>query len=349
MEVFSLLKESYELLHSLRLPSGFYLAAPNEDYYHVWIRDSVYMSLPFVNKVGFEFEHTMHRLFDLFVEYEWKLDHIKHQRPHEVFEYIHARYDLNGKEMHVPWGHAQHDMIGLFLFAAKEGLKHGKRVLRTDQDQRILQKLVNYLSDVRYYEDPDNGMWEEWREIHASSVGACVAGLSAVKDIVNVPQELISKGAKTLNQLYPCESSSRPCDLAQLSLIYPYGLYSGALAEELLNNIETKLLRNHGVARYMGDSYYSSLAAEYGRDKGMPFYEGSEAEWTFGLPWLSLCHSVLGNQEKAKMYLRAMEDASLSPGRFPEAYFSKTNDPNPNSPLGWCSAMYILAKEKLNG
>ena len=344
--MFVLLKESYELLHSLRLPSGFYLAAPNEDYYYVWIRDSVYMSLPFADKEGFEFEHTMHRLLDLFHDYEWKIDHIANQRPYEMFEYLHARYDLDGKEMHVPWGHAQHDMIGLFLFAVKEGLKNGKRVLRSDQDKRILQKLVYYLGHVRYYEDPDNGMWEEWREIHSSSIGACVAGLNAVKDVVDVPEDLISKGIQTLNQLFPRESDSRPCDLSQLSLIYPYGLYSGAMAEELLKDIESKLLRSRGVARYMGDSYYSSREKDHGREQGMAFYEGSEAEWTFGLPWLSLCHSMLGNTEKAKMYLRAMEDVCIAPGQFPEAYFSNTNEPNPNSPLGWCSAMYILAKEK---
>lgn len=340
-----MLQESYELLRSLRLPNGFYLAAPNETYRHVWIRDCVYISLPFANKEGNEFEQTMHSLFDLFHEYESKMDHISMHKPTATSEYLHARYSLEGKELNVEWGNAQHDMVGLFLYAVKLGTSHGKKVIRSEQDHRILQKLVYYLGHVCYWEDPDNGMWEEWREVHSSSVGACVAGLNAVKDLVFVPNELIEKGLQSLNQLYPHESVTRPYDLSQMSLIYPYRLYDGAFAEQILKGIEDNLLRSRGVARYLGDSYYSTLEQEHGRDKELPFYHSTEAEWTFGLAWLSLCYQQLGKPDKAQSFLKMMEETAIAPGQFPEAYFSNRSESNPNTPLGWCSAMYILAKE----
>ena len=64
-------------------------------------------------------------------------------------------------------------------------------------------------------------MWEENMELHASSVGACVAGLRSVKMLVNVKDELIQKGEETLRFLLPRESETKETDLSLLSLIYP--------------------------------------------------------------------------------------------------------------------------------
>ena len=105
--------------------------------------------------------------------------------------------------------------------------KEERHIIRDKKDHEIVQKLVGYLGCVQYWEDADNGMWEEWRELHSSSVGACVAGLQAVKDIVFVPGEWITKGYQALSNLFPRESSDRPFDLAQLSLIFPYRVLAG--------------------------------------------------------------------------------------------------------------------------
>ena len=55
-------------------------------------------------------------------------------------------------------------------------------------------------------------------ELHTSSIGACVAGLHAVKMLVNVKEETIKKGEETLRFLLPRESESKDTDLALLSL-----------------------------------------------------------------------------------------------------------------------------------
>jgi GH15 family glucan-1,4-alpha-glucosidase len=344
-----MLSKSYRVLDQLRLPHGLYLASPSEGYRYVWIRDCVYISFPYLDKKNNIYEKAYYRLLDLFREYEWKLNIHAQQKPRLEWEYLHARYSAEDvKEIHDQnWGHAQHDMIGAFLFGIGAGVSRGKKMIRDDKDLEIVQKLVDYLQSVEYWHDPDNGMWEEWREVHASSVGACAAGLKAVENIVNVPKELIDNGLKSLIDLYPRESNDKAADLAQLSLVYPYRLFTGLLGESIVSRVEEMLLRERGVIRYLGDSYYSTLEQEHGRDKPPEFYFGTEAEWTFGLPWLSLCHLELGNRDKALEYLKRTEDVMPSPGMLPELFYSGTADPNPNHPLGWSCAMYILAKEAL--
>ncbi|MGG1401465.1 glycoside hydrolase family 15 protein [Bacillus salipaludis] len=340
------ISNSYQILDQLRLPHGLYLASSSNDYHYVWLRDSFYMSLPYLEQNNGIYEMTYHRILDLFREYEWKLDIHNLQRPIEQWEYIHSRYSAHDvREIDTPWGHAQHDAIGAILWGIGMGQKRGKQIIRDGKDHEIVQKLVGYLGCVHYWEDADNGMWEEWREVHSSSVGACVAGLKAVQDLVFVPGEWIEKGKRTLSALFPRESIDRPCDLAQMSLIYPYGVVDGEEAKLILKQVETNLLRDRGVIRYQGDSYYSLLEHE-GRHHELSFYFGSEAEWTFGLPWLALCHLEVGNLEKAHAYIQQTEKVMLSDGSLPELYFSKSSDYNSNTPLGWGSALYILAKEK---
>jgi GH15 family glucan-1,4-alpha-glucosidase len=340
--------QSYAILDTLRLAHGLYLASPSIDYSYVWLRDSCYEVLPYLNKPCDRYEKTYHRILDLFREYEWKLDIHQTKKPVEQWEFIHAKYDAyTVREIDAPWGHHQLDAVGAILFGIGEGIKAGKDIIRDQKDLEIIQKLVGYLECCRYWDNPDNGMWEEWREIHSSSVGACIAGLQAIRDIVFVPHELILKGYKTLAKMFPVESSDRPVDLAQLSLIYPYKVLFEHDAKVIIDRVETLLLRKQGVIRYLGDSYYATNAHE-GRQHKLTHYYGYEAEWTFGLPWLALCHLELGNIKKAEKYVGWTEKVMLEDGSLPELYFAGSTVPNPNTPLGWSNALFILAKESIN-
>lgn len=340
-------KQSYSILDSIRLPNGLYIASPSIHYSAVWIRDSLYISLPYLNKVCETYERSIHRLLDLLIDYEWKIDIHTRERPQEPWQYIHAKYDAdNLKELLEPWGHAQHDAIGMLLWAIGEGEKRGKRILRNSRDRDMVQKLVHYLHTCQYWCDVDNGMWEEAREVHASSVGACISGLKAVRYLVDVPQNMIKKGVAALEELGVGETANHGEDLAQLSLIYPHRVYPRNIALRVLERIEQRLLRRNGVIRYHGDSYYSTLENE-GRHHQPSFYYGTEAEWCLGLPWLAICHMELGNYEKAGAYIERTENVMLADGSLPELYFANTNEPNPNTPLGWANAMYLVARERI--
>src|SRR5207302_712705 len=135
-------------------------------------------------------------------------------------------------------------------------------------------KLVKYLQSVEYWHDRDSGMWEEDEEVHASSVGACVAGLKSIQrlDKIEVSDWLIEEGQKTLNAMLPRESERKFVDLSLLSLIWPYNIVTDEQRDQILENLEYHLLRERGVIRYKGDRYYNKN----------PDGTSEEGEWTFG-------------------------------------------------------------------
>lgn len=327
------MKALHAVLESMRLPNGAYVASPSRDYSHVWIRDVVYTVLPYLNSNCDRFEKALCALFDLFRRYEWKIDIHTRKKPMWPHEYIHSRYSLDLTEMSEPWGHAQNDAIGLFLWGVGEGVRQGKKMLRDESDKRILQKLVHYLGCLEYCHHADNGMWEEAPEVHTSSIGACLAGLKSVRLLVHVPEELIYRGEQALQALLPRESASKETDLAQLSLIYPYQALSREMAYRVLDNVTGKLERAHGCIRYQGDRYYN---------------EGSEAEWCFGFPWLGLCYSVLGDESKAQEYWQKTQRILPDNGEMPELYIGGSGKPNGNTPLAWAVAMAWLLHERVN-
>lgn len=175
-----------------------------------------------------------------------------------------------------------------------------------------------------------------------SSVGACLAGLYEIKGIVYVPDFLIEAGQVAISSLFPKESLTKDFDLAQLSLVYPYNLLSNVQTKIIVEQVENNLLRNAGVLRYIGDSYYNS-ALEETRKLPESFYVGKEAEWTMGIPWLALCYIRLGDQKKAEYYIRQAESLMLEGSKLPELYYAHTRKENINNPLGWSNALYIMA------
>ncbi|MTT31291.1 glycoside hydrolase family 15 [Terrilactibacillus sp. BCM23-1] len=320
--------QALKVLDQMRLPNGAYTASLSKDYSYVWIRDVVYSVLPFIQKPSERYEKAYHALLDLFLKYEWKIDIHRNKKPVQLYEYIHSRYSRDLKEMNAEWGHAQNDAIGAFLWGIGEGVKNGQRVIRDHHDIRIIQKLVDYLECLEYWTAKDNGMWEENMEVHASSVGACVAGLQAVKLIVNVKDDLIKKGEETLNHLLPRESETKETDLALLSLIYPYRLVSHDMALTILENVTSQLERTYGCIRYKNDQYYN---------------EGAEAEWCFAFPWLGLCYDELGMIDKAEEYFEKTKKIVPEDWAVPELYIGGKNIPNQNTPLAWSVALsYIL-------
>lgn len=322
-------------LETLRLPNGLYVASLSDAYRYVWVRDTCYIAMSDLDEADERYEQTYGAILDIFRKYRWKIDYHVHRRPSETFEYVHPRYSSDRfEELPEPWGNAQNDAIGLFLFGVGQGLRRGKAMFRDEADREIVQELVQYLATLEYWSDADNGMWEESREVHASSIGACAAGLLALYPFFKIEWAWIRRGLQAVFGILPDESASKTCDLAQLSLIYPYRLLPADLASHVLSRVEEVLLRERGVARYPGDMYYR---------------EGDrEAEWCLGLPWLGLCHLVLGDRVRALEYLRRTERAMPRPGAVPELYLAVSGTPNPNTPLGWAVAMYLQLYDRLS-
>jgi len=179
---------------------------------------------------------------------------------------------------------------------------------------------------VEYWHDPDNGMWEEAEEVHASSVGACVAGLKKIRSIIHVADDVVRPGELALQALLPSESATREADLALLSLIYPYNVVSENMKQTILRNVENQLVRERGVIRYSGDQYY---------------WTNAEAEWTLGLAWLAI---IYGNvPHKYRFFMEKLKNSMTENGELPELYFGNSAVHNENTPLGWAQSLMIVA------
>src|SRR3989344_6547491 len=183
--------KNIQILQELREKNGLFLASRREvktGYDKAWVRDNIYCALGLEVIDAKKAILTYQALFDIFLKHEYKIDHAIKVKPQFAFEYIHARYNpITLEEVYDDWGNKQNDAIGAFLFKVGDLLDKEFKVIRDENDNRILQKLVFYLNSVEYWHDKDSGMWEEDQEIHASSVGACVAGLKKISRYVYVP------------------------------------------------------------------------------------------------------------------------------------------------------------------
>ncbi|GLV14849.1 hypothetical protein Heshes_25330 [Alicyclobacillus hesperidum] len=322
-------------LDSLRRQNGLYLASPSDTYHFIWIRDNCYVSLSKLDQDGDEYEQIYHSIFDIWKKYAWKIAFHADRRPEAVYQYIHPRYTADTlEEIHEPWGNAQNDAIGLFLYGIGTGLQRNRSMLRDTEDANLVRLLIRYLKTLAYWSDKDNGMWEETVELHASSVGACVAGLLAVKPFFDVDFPTIREGMVSLWRLLPQESATHDVDLAQLSLVYPYRLLPKQIARAIVQRVENHLLREYGVIRYAGDRYYAD--------------NGREAEWCMGLPWLGLCHATLGNGDAARRYWEWTQRVMTPEGLIPELYLPVQRMPNENTPLGWAHSLYLILDRLVN-
>jgi GH15 family glucan-1,4-alpha-glucosidase len=341
-----LLRNHLKILNSLKYKSGLFAASNKKattGYDKAWLRDNFYECLAF-EKIG-DWEtvlKTYRAILEIFKKHEYKIDYAINKKPENRFEYIHPRYDPESfDEFWEEWGFKQNDAIGAVLFKIGK-LEHVKNVqiLKSESDMRIVQKLVYYLDSIAYWKDPDSGIWEEDEEIHASSVGACVAGLKMIKTNtkINVPQHIIKMGEKTLHKLLPRESKKKFVDLALLSLIWPYNVVTTKEKNEILDNVAYHLERSRGIIRYKNDHYYNKNPDGY----------SEEAEWTFGFSWMAIIYEKSGQWDKALDYISKAKETINCKGEIPELYFSNTKRYNDNSPLGWSESLFIVALYRLN-
>lgn len=340
-----LIDRHIEILKSLEYSTGLFSASKKDvgtGYDKSWLRDNFYETIAFEVIGDWDtVEKTYRAILQIFLRHEEKIDRAIERKPQASFEYIHARFNPETfEEFWEEWGNKQNDAVGCILFRLGELEAHHKRsIITTDDERRIVNKLVKYLSSIEYWHDRDSGMWEEDEEVHASSVGACVAGLKSIQRVpgIHVERELIEEGESALRRLLPRESERKFVDLSLLSLIWPYNVVTASERSVILNNTEYHLRRERGVIRYKGDRYYNKNDDQV----------SEEAEWTFGLAWLAIIYKQLGNEEKAQQILKDLI-AIDTPEGIPELYFSNSPEYNANTPLGWSESLFIVALWEMN-
>ena len=331
-------------IKDLQTSKGLFMASAQDvstGYDKAWLRDNFYTTLAFEQVEDWETVRQVWKsILDIFLKHKDKISWAANNRPHESWQYIHARYHPETfDEYWEEWGNKQNDAIGAVLFKLGDLESRDIKIIKTKDEWSVVQKLIDYLNTIEYWHDPDNGMWEEYEEVHASSIGACVAGIKKMSQLQNIiiPDGMIEKGELALQSLLPRESETKFVDLALLSLVYPYEVVDKKMALDIVENIEYHLERRRGIIRYKNDRYYNK------NEDG----HSEEAEWTMGFPWLSIIYSQFGDMRRAEDYLNKSGLILTPEQKIPELYYSNTSKPNENIPLSWAESLYIVAFLKL--
>ena len=331
-------------IRGLRTESGLFTASSQgvvTGYDKAWLRDVYFIVLSFLETGDLDTtKKAAKALLTIFVKHQDKIDWAIQEKPHETWQFIHARFNPETfEEFWEEWGNKQHDAVGEVLNLLVTLELMGESVIETEDERNMIQKIVYYLCSIEYWHDADNGIWEEYNEVHASSIGSVVAALKKARqlDWVEVPKEAIEHGEDALRSLLPRESETKFCDLALLTLLYPFKVTTEEETLEILKNVEYHLARNKGVIRYKNDRYYNKNEDGY----------SEEAEWCFGHSWLAIIYAERGEKEKAYHFLEHARAEATAEGLVPELYYSNTNKPNENTPLGWAESMLAIALHKV--
>ncbi len=375
---------SYQILERLRRPNGGYVASPysaedgSGDAYNVyWIRDIMFAT--YANEYLGCFDKMVESLrlvLDIFKRYHLRIIRASIVKPdvlHQRGLFMPARVHPTTLETITDdWGHHQLDVFGLFMYKIGDLIRKGYGFRFTPEDFTLISHIRSYILNMGF--EPDFGVWEEGPESHSSSFGAVLGGLMMWFDqgyydykyrqkieighLVPVSERMIAAGQKALHGLLPRESESRPCDLAQLSLIWPYSIVDHATKLSLLANIEENLTGPRGVRRYPGDVYCG---------KGLVPHEGETAQWPLGLAWLSICYAKLAEYDhdfdsarrqvglsweqrvahfnRAVEHFQTLENAMTPEGHVPEMYVGE--QVGHNTPLAWAQSFHIIAAQML--
>ncbi len=332
-------------IRKLQKPSGVFTASAHDvgtGYDKAWLRDNYFTVLGFLETGDIKtVQRTARALLGVFMKHKDKINWAIENKPHYTWQYVHARFHPETfEEYWEEWGNRQNDAVGevLDLIALLE--IRGAGIVETDDEREMVQMIVDYLLRIEFWHDEDNGIWEEGMEVHASSIAAVVSAFKKVAQIpwLAVPQHAIVHGESVLRKLLPRESHSKFADLALLSILYPFREATEEESKEILRNVEYHLTRDKGVIRYKGDRYYNQNK-----------YDGhsEEAEWCMGLSWLAIIYAERGERERALQYLERARATTTEAGLIPELYYSHTERPNENIPLGWAESLYVVALKKL--
>lgn len=330
------LLERFGCLTLPALPNGLYsavaAASPGTEYtgyHHTWVRDTVHVAAAAWDAGDLEsVSRTAASLLRWFVvqgpRFEAVIDgsadrDVPNERPH-----IRFRGDTL-EELGVYWPHIQNDALGYGLWFLCRAILSG--LLEPDAEGlAALARFPTYLAALPYWEDADSGHWEEQRKVCCSSVGAVVAGLTALRGLVGAwsrrgdPRAagldggqdlaaLIAAGRERLARTLPWESidpldpsRNRRADGALLFLIHPLRVVDRSAADAILALVRDELTGPYGVRRYVGDSYwmadYKRLFDQDTRTTGFRDVDerdahlqaGSEAQWCLFDPVLSTIH-----------------------------------------------------------
>lgn len=287
-------------------------------------------------------------------------------RPHIRFDGDHL-VELNEK-----WSHAQNDALGAFLWLSG---RLANECQWQPQELSLLDDVAKFLQTIQYWADEDSGHWEEVRKVAASSIGVATAAFDVWGD--RFDSSIAGAGRAALNSILPSEciqaepAKQRRYDAALLFLIYPYRVVSPEMADRIVDDVTNNLMGDHGIRRYLGDSYWCAdykeklsadvRTADFSDDmsaRDALLVPGLEAQWCLFDPIVSIHYGMryerTGDREDRRRQIQHVnrslgqltpQDSRFGAFRCPESYFSERGRyvPNDICPLLWAQANLKLS------
>lgn len=384
------------------LGTGLFSAAAGEGgdfeltgYRSVWVRDNIHIAhAHLVCGEPAKAVAAMQSLLTYFGKYQSRFtDAITGKsNPQDPMERPHIRFDGNHlAELDEKWSHAQNDALGAFLWLYSRCRLNAITEPMTKDEWKTLSAIPLFLKAIRYWQDEDSGHWEEVRKIACSSIGVAVAGLKEFQKLFDSDPtaaefitrddiaHLIAQGEKALAQTLPAEclqadpTQKRFYDSALLFLIYPFQVTTPDAADSIVSNVTTHLMGDHGIRRYIGDSYWCAdykqkLAADQRTvdfsdnlaDRDRLLEPGMEAQWCLFDPIVSIHYGLryqrtneaedrrrqIHHLRRSLNQLTRPRPGSNTPAyRCPESYYCEQGRyvPNDICPLLWTQANLKLA------
>jgi phosphorylase kinase alpha/beta subunit len=393
---------SHDTLTFVRLPSGLYSASSGgkaiagTGYANVWIRDNIYVAYAH-HVVGSSHVavEVVRALTTFFSTYRRRFDDIISGAadPDDATLRPHVRFDgLTLSEIgDERWAHAQNDALGYFLWLSSTLAAAG--ALKPDAEvAAVLTRLLRYLDAIRFWQDEDSGHWEERRKLSASSIGTVVAGLDAFLALMrqstewreqctqafeSLASDLAARGRQALDTILPQEcaqlasAKNRRYDAALLFLLFPLQVVTDeAMADLILHDVRKYLAGEHGIRRYLGDSYWAPdyedrlPAADRTRDFSDDIEArdallpriGDEAQWCLFDPIISAYFGCryrrtgsFADREQQIIHFNRTLAQITDDWRCPELYYLRRSQyvANPHVPLQWTQANLVVALDEM--
>jgi phosphorylase kinase alpha/beta subunit len=345
--IFEFLQQQ-ETFNFPQLETGLFSAAilnkeiESTGYDKVWIRDNIHIAhAHYVRGETDVAIRNVTSLMDYFKKFQWRFERVIEAQVDsgQAMERPHIRFDgINLAELDQHWGHSQNDALGYFLWfyckLANEGYLKPQ-----PEDLEILALFPFFFQAIRYWDDEDNGHWEEEPKVEASSIGVVIAGLKELKQLIlketipvsacqyqDIPvriqflDKLIAQGTIALNHILPAEciqpeSKKRRYDAALLFLIYPLQVIDDEIGDQILRDVINNLQGDYGIKRYLGDSYW---CADYGQklpsksrttdfsddmtSRDALLKKGEEAQWCLFDPIISIIFGLKFQKTRQEKY-----------------------------------------------
>ncbi len=374
------------------------IAHESTGYQSIWVRDNIHIAHALYTVGNGEAAcKAVATMTEYFIKHKDRFDDMisgKSQAT-EIMKRPHIRFDGNTlSEIDEKWAHAQNDALGYYVWLYSLLMLHG-HLTPTRESLELLAAFVCYFEKIRFWEDADSGHWEEARKVEASSIGTAVAGLNMLKRFLDQSEswnqftygknpvsvefisELIQQGQSALSAILPAECNqpnpllSRKYDSALLFLIFPLGIVQEEMAEAIMEDVRTHLMGEHGIRRYLGDSYwcadYKDVLSEDDRtsdfsdnqeNRDKLLKPNQEAQWCIFDPVLSVIYGQrflksgdMDDSQKQRMHLdRSLDqltthESTFGAYRCPESYFLEKGKyvPNDITPLLWTQANLMMA------